>query len=290
MANFTLATPFMNAACSVAKTKEDIEALCATQAGAVLIGSITAEAREGNPEPRWFAGEGFALNSFGMPNGGLEFYETELPSMVQTIHQANKIAVLSVAGFSTGEYVQLAELADRSDVDMLELNFGCPNVSIDGKQKPIVSFDPATMKEIILAVQAVTVLPLAIKLSPYSNPADLQRAANVLIETNVAAVVASNTFPNGFMSKEGVGGSVLANELAGVSGQALLAINLGQVRQFRNLLPDEILIIGVGGIETSEDAKKYFQAGAEAVQVATLIVRDGHEALDRIVFTEKGDE
>ena len=81
------------------------------------------------------------------------------------------------------------------------------------------------------------------------------------------------------------GKSVLANELAGVSGRALQAITLGQVRQFRNLLPDEVAVIGVGGIETREDADKYFKAGADMVQVATLIVRDSHAALDKIILT-----
>lgn len=278
----TLSTPVMNAACSVAKSMSDVEALCATGVGAVLIGSITVEQRDGNAEPRWFVGEGYALNSFGMPNGGVTFYKTELPKMTEVIHTASKIAVLSIAGFSTKEYVQLAELAANSAVDILELNFGCPNVSVDGKQKPIVSFDPATMKEIIQAVQAVTDLSLTIKLSPYSNPADLQKAAEVLIETQVAGVVASNTFPNGFTSND-QGDSVLANELAGVSGQALRAINLGQVRQFRNLLPESVAVIGVGGIETAEDVEKYSHAGASVVQVATLIVRDGHEAINNVI-------
>ena len=280
--NVSLNSPVMNAACSVPKTMDDVKAMCATKAGAVLIGSITVEQRDGNAEPRWFVGNGYALNSFGMPNGGLEFYVKELPQMTEMIHGAQKIAVLSIAGFSTKEYVQLAELAVQSGIDVLELNFGCPNVSVDGKQKPIVSFDPETMQEIITAVQAVTDLPLAIKLSPYSNPADLQQAAEVLTKTSVAAVVASNTFPNGFMASND-GASVLANELAGVSGQAMLAINLGQVRQFRNLLPDKITVIGVGGIETQKDAEKYFQAGATIVQAATLIVRDGHSALNKLV-------
>ena len=48
--NVVLNVPYMNAACSVAKTPEDIKALCQTSAGAVLIGSITRLARDGNAE------------------------------------------------------------------------------------------------------------------------------------------------------------------------------------------------------------------------------------------------
>lgn len=59
------------------------------------------------------------------------------------------------------------------------------------------------------------------------------------------------------------GKSVLANELAGVSGRAMLPINLWQVCKFRNLLPYEIVVIGVGGIETKDDADMYYKVGAD---------------------------
>ena len=248
----------MNAACRIAKTFDDVKALCSTGAGAVLIGSITVESRDGNQEPRWYVADGHALNSFGMPNGGLKFYQTELPKMTKFIHDAQKASVLSIAGFSINEYLQLAELASESGVDILELNFGCPNASKSGQEESIVSFNPEIMQEIILAVQSISELPLMIKLSPYSNPEDLKRAARVLIQTNVAGVVASNAFPNGFMGDEH-GKSVLGAELAGVSGRALLAINLGQVRQFSALLPRHMIVIGVGGVETKQDVNKYWR-------------------------------
>ncbi len=277
-----VSTPVMNAACSVAKSIEDVEALSKTKVGVILVGSITVDPRDGNPEPRWFVGEGYALNSFGMPNGGLEFYRTNLPEMIMIAHKADKKLALSVAGFSTAEYVSLAELAEEVGVDLLELNFGCPNVSVDGKQKPIVSFDPETLNEIIQAVSEVTKVPLAIKVSPYSNPAELAKVAEVINNSGkVSAVVTSNTFPNGYQTEGGE--PVIASKFGGVSGSAMLRISLGQVRQFRNALADDIAVIGVGGVENAEDAKQYFDAGAEIVQCATLIVRDGHQAIDKVV-------
>ncbi len=273
----------MNAACSVAKTLDDISALSKTKIGVVTIGSITLEPRDGNPEPRWFTSDIYALNSFGMPNQGGDFYKKQLPEMVRTIHGGSKKASLSIAGFSTKEYVELAKIADAAKVDLLELNLGCPNVSIDGKQKPIASFDPATIHEIVTAVSEVTKIPLLVKLSPYSNPAELQNVAKTIVDSGkVSGVVASNTFPNGFMSGTN-GQPVVASIFAGVSGRAMLPISLGQVRQFRQTLPKNIVVIGVGGIESKEDVERYKQAGAGAVQTATLIVRDGHAAIDRLV-------
>lgn len=278
----TVEPAIMNAACSVAKTIEDIKALAETSIGAITVGSVTVEARNGNAEPRWYAGDGYAINSFGMPNGGLAFYEKALPEMVAIAHDARKKLSLSIAGFSTEEYARLAALADNSRVDLLELNLGCPNVTANGKQKPIASFDPDTITEIIEAVGNVTSLPLMLKLSPYSNPAELQHIASVIVATGkVSAVVSSNTFPNGLMFAADE--PVVAATFGGFSGHNFLPIALGQVHQFRQALPKSIAVIGAGGIETLQDVELYKQAGADGVQAATLIVREGHAAIEKII-------
>lgn len=271
----------MNAACSVAKTIDDISALSQTTIGAVTIGSITLEAREGNPEPRWYQSDSFALNSFGMPNEGLEFYRDNLPQMVTIIHDSGKRANLSIAGFSIADYRDLAAMAESTDIDSLELNLGCPNVQIDGKQKPIASFDQEYMKAIITTVSEVSTKQLLIKLSPYSNPAELQQVASVLAGLPITAVVTANTFANGYFEQNGT--SVVGAGFGGVSGKALLPIGLGQVRQFRAALPKQIAVIGVGGVTTPNDVSQYLAAGASAVQVASLIVEQGHAAIDQVI-------
>ena len=278
----TIEPGIMNAACSVAKTLDDVRALTNSSVGGITIGSITVKRRQGNPEPRWYTRGNCTLNSFGMPNEGIAFYRAHLPEMLKIAHNNGKKLSLSIAGFSTLEYVELAQLADSAHVDLLELNLGCPNVTIDGKQKPIASFDPATITEIIDAVSHVTNMPLFLKLSPYSNPAELERVAETISKSGkVSAVVTSNTFANSIALEEGR--PVLATHLGGLSGHGLLPISLGQVWQFRKLLPDHIAVVGVGGIESIHDVEQYIQAGASGVQVATLIVRDGHNALERLI-------
>jgi len=156
----------MNGACNIAKQLMTVKPNAKTHIGAITIGSITVLPRDGNAEPRWYVGDGYALNSFGMPNGGLEFYRTHLPEMIQIAHGADKKLSLSIAGFTTDEYIQLATMAHAARVDLIELNLGCPNISVDGVQKPIVSFDREKMAEIIDAVAGVTDIPLMVKLSP----------------------------------------------------------------------------------------------------------------------------
>jgi dihydroorotate dehydrogenase (fumarate) len=56
---------------------------------------------------------------------------------------------------------------------------------------------------------------------------------------------------------------------AGMSGPALKYIALGQVRQFRKLLPPSIQIDGVGGVTTGRDVLDMERAGAARVQIAS---------------------
>jgi len=57
----------------------------------------------------------------------------------------------------------------------------------------------------------------------------------------------------------------------------------GQVKQFRSALPTSIVVIGAGGIESKDDVALYHQVGASGVQATTVIVRDGHSAIDRLM-------
>lgn len=279
--------PVMNAACSAAKSHEDLDAILATNAGAALIGSITPKERSGNEEPRWFPGDGlpFALNSFGMPNGGCEWYQEHLLGMVEQSHKAGKPFFLSVAGFGVADYVEMAKLAKESHVDVVEFNFGCPNTSEEGRPNPIFSFDPEITEQICKEVEVVLEgLPYTIKLSPYSNPAELERMAAMIAKTKAVGVVTTNTFPQSYWQDEN-GNPVLApnDGFAGLSGEAMLTIGLGQVKQFRKHLPEDKAVIGVGGITKAEHVAQYRHAGALLVQVATHIVRNGHAAINELI-------
>lgn len=275
----TVEPAVMNAACSIAKNKSDVKKLANTSIGAILIGSVTILPRKGNNGLKWLTNDSYSINSFGMPNKGYHYYKKHLPEFTKIAHTHNKKFVLSIAGFSVNEYKQLAGLANNTGVDLLELNLGCPNISIKGQQKPIFSFDPTMIEKIVKTVRGVTAVPILLKLSPYSNPEELGKVAKTISKLPVSAVVTSNTFPNSSM---GAIRSTHTTKLAGFGGRALQPIALGQVQQFRKLLPSHIKIIGVGGIETKSDRELYQKAGADGVQAATLIVRDGHKAIDQV--------
>lgn len=272
LAGFALEHPLMNAA-GTCKKLLDVRKLADSPVSAIVVGSITSEPRMGNEGNVYWkhSDSRYSLNALGLPNPGAASYSEHLLEMKQVAERAGKPLIISVAGFSPAEYGNLAAVADRNGADLIELNLGCPNVWQEGGQKQIASFDLEMVKaiwdEVVKRVD--TQATVGVKLSPFSNPADLAELAELLEAMSVDFVTTSNTFPNG-IAFDGNGKSVIGVGYGGLSGAALKPIALGQVKQLRDLLPAVIDIVGVGGISSAADIHDYLNAGATAVQAATL--------------------
>lgn len=274
----------MNAAgwCKYADGPE-FEDLLNSAATDITMGAITWNPREGNHTDKgdifWtddLSGDG--LNSLGMQNPGAEYYKEHLPEMVKRTHDRGKHLRVNIAGFSPPEYANLACYAMESGVDEIEVNLGCPNVWNDSKQKPIVSFDLFGMARILDDITDAVgdTAPVVLKLSPYSNPVQLTEIIKLISSRPlVKGVVTSNTFANAIdFTDDGKPIIGVGDGLAGLSGAAMLRINLGQTFQFRQQLPTRIKVFGVGGIRTGRDMWKYINcAGADGIQVGTELFK-----------------
>jgi dihydroorotate dehydrogenase len=71
-------------------------------------------------------------------------------------------------------------------------------------------------------------------------------------------------------------------ETGGLSGPPLKPISLAAIRTLRSQLPEEIVLIGCGGISSGSDALEYAKAGASMVQMYTNFGYDGVGACRRI--------
>ncbi len=269
LAGFQLEHPLMNAA-GTCKTLRDVENLARSAVSAIVVGSITSQARMGNEGQVYWPGQTYSLNSLGMPNPGGDYYGENLPHMVELAHAAGKPLAVNVAGFKPAEYGELAQLAHNGGADFIELNLGCPNVWDDGDQKRIASFDPSGIAAILAEIERRVPdnHPVGVKLSPYSDPGMLAEVAQTIKELPISYVATTNTFPNAFVLDEN-GKPVINVGLAGMSGAAIKPVGLGQVKQLRQLLPDSVQLVGVGGIANGRDMLDYLRVGACATQAAT---------------------
>lgn len=263
------------------KSVEEVERLARSAASFIIVGSITLNQRDGNPG-NTFNSEAFTgLNSLGLPNPGIEKLEEIGPEMVRIARAAEKPILVSIAASDPEEFGKLAERVERIGFDGIEVNLGCPNVVEDGKRKQIISYQSDLTRACLEAV-LLRVLPgcfVSAKVSPM-DPERLHEIASAIKDLPIDAVVTMNTIPNclGFRAD----GKPLIDTpdktgYAGGSGQQVSAQALGQVHQWRRVLPTTIAVWGAGGIQSGDAVQQMQWAGASIMQVGTAHMIYGAE-------------
>lgn len=256
--------PVFNAGGTCKEWKEFME-LLETRIPVVEVGSITAGPRQGNPEPRIHIQNGDSLNSVGLANEGIAWYRKELPGMVTMANRQGKGVLLNIAAEFSQDYEDLAALGAECQVDGIVVNMSCPNV----EQGNVFCFHPESVQEVLTRVKRVAPGLLIIpKISPCTDLQVLTQLAKLFIDQEVAAVAACNTIP-GCYDTDSQGNPVIGTGTAGGAGEQLFRFALGQVLYLRQLLPDEIGIIGIGGINSGLRAWQFLASGANAVAIHT---------------------
>jgi dihydroorotate dehydrogenase (NAD+) catalytic subunit len=226
--------------------------------------TVTLEPRQGNPPPRLWELPGGMINSIGLPNKGLRGYlEQDLPQLAELPVPL----IVNVMGSTREDVATLVgAFAERDEVAALELNVSCPNV----KTGLIMGADPVELAGLLDAVRPCTDKPLIVKLTPNcASPADIAAAAE---QHGADAVSLINTLRGMAMDPHRPGEPWLGGGTGGVSGPAVRAIALSQVREVRARagLP----IVGLGGVQAGRHVVDLLQAGADLVGVGTESFRD----------------
>lgn len=229
--------------------------------GAVVLKTVTLDARTGNPPPRVCETESGMLNSIGLENKGVEdLIRNKLPkfSGVKT-----KI-VVSVAGNTKAEYKELAKrLSGCRRVDALELNLSCPNIRY-GVEEGLIAHNEKAVYDTVKAVKGVTRLPVVTKLSP--NVTDIKIFARAAEAAGSDAIALTNTFI-GMAVDVGSMRPKLGNVTGGLSGPAIKPLSLRAVWEACKTV--DIPVVGIGGIMSWSDAVEFILCGAACVQVGT---------------------
>jgi dihydroorotate dehydrogenase (NAD+) catalytic subunit len=221
--------------------------------------TITVAPRDGNPPPRLYETPAGLINSIGLPNKGLRGYLAEdLPELARLPVPL----ITNVMGASAAELCTLVEaLNDREEVDALELNVSCPNVrtGLD------IGADPAELGAVMRELRPRTAKPLIVKLTP--NTADVAAVAQAAQEAGADAVSLINTLRAYAPHPRRAGAAWLGNATGGLSGPAIRAVALAQVRAVAARVT--IPIVGMGGIQNGLHATHMLDAGATLIAVGT---------------------
>jgi dihydroorotate dehydrogenase (NAD+) catalytic subunit len=249
--------------------------------------TITLSRRAGNPPPRILETTGGMINAIGLPGEGMEsFVAVEMPSLLSL----PRPLILSIGGFSVGEYVTLARgLREALDAAAgegwtarvgLELNISCPNVHSGCAS---IGSDPGESRRVVAAVRECWPGLLVAKLTP--NVTDIVAVGQAVERAGADAVAAVNTYKGLVLDRKSLR-PYLGNVTGGLSGPAIKPLALRAVYELFEAL--EVPIVGMGGVATVQDVLEFIACGASVVAVGTAGFQDQSRA--RCLAQELGEQ
>ena len=268
------------------KDGEGFRGLACLGFGHIEIGTVTPEPQPGNPRPRVFrlVDERSVINRMGFPGKGAAYAAGQLrgrrpggPIIGVNIGK-QKATPLEDAADDYEELVDVfAPLADYLAVNISSPNTpGLRKLQERGFLGALLGRVAARRDEV--AGRTGKKVPVLVKLAPDLTGDQLLTAVDVIAESGLDGIVATNTT----ISRDTVSGP-LAKEEGGLSGAALTDMSTRIIARIHEHTGGAIPIVGVGGIMGPEDAKAKIDAGAALVQVYTGLVYEGPGLVKRIL-------
>lgn len=262
------------------KNGEYIDALAKLGFGFIEVGTVTPKAQFGNPQPRLFRikDKKAIINRMGFNNYGVDF-------LIKNVKKSKYDGIL---GINIGKNAETKiENADQDYIFCLEkiydiasyvaINISSPNTEnlrdLQEEDKLISLLQKLKQKQDELANKNNKYTPLAVKISPDLTDKQIKNIADILIDSKIDGIIATNTTTNQYLLK--------INDLdeklkqGGISGEPLFKNSNITLKKLATAIDNKIPIIGVGGIITGENAKLKFDYGASAIQLYTGLIYEG---------------
>lgn len=252
--------------------------------GFIEIGTVTPKGQVGNPKKRLFRlkDDQGIINRMGFNNDGVAVAIENLK------RNKGKIIIGGNIGKNTGispeqytqDYCEVFE-ALYPYVDYFVLNVSCPNVGSHAKLQ-----DKDYLIELITSVQKLNKKekiqkPILLKIAPDLNNQQLDEIVDLVAETNIDGVIASNTS----VDRKGLKASEEQLEKignGGVSGKPIREKSTATIKYLADKSNKSFPIIGVGGIHSAADALEKIAAGADLVQIYTGFIYEGPSLIKEI--------
>lgn len=264
-----------------------IEALSDLGFGHIEIGTITGQSQPGNERPRLFrlVEDRAVINRMGFNNDGAQEVSARVAAARARLAKEYD-GVRPVVGVNIGK-TKVVELEDAVGdyltstrylaihADYLVVNVSSPNTPGLRLLQSVESLRPLLSEVGALADEvAGRHVPLLVKIAPDLSDDDVAEVAALATDLKLDGIICTNTT----IGRENLrSDSAKVEEIGagGLSGAPLKERSLQVLRQVRQLVPEEMAIISVGGVETAADVKERLEAGADLVQGYTAFLYEG---------------
>lgn len=286
----TFPSPFGIAA-GFDKGGKAIPALAALGFGHIEIGTVTAQAQPGNPQPRLFRliEDKAVINRMGFNNDGAAAVgprvaaaradlETEYPAQTRPLIGVNigKTKTVELDNAIDDYLISTRTLAPQADY--LAVNVSSPNTPGLRSLQSIEALRPLlqSVREEADRVSPHRHIPLTVKIAPDLADEDIIAVAQLAQELQLDGIIATNTT----IARDGLGLRSPKTKIntigaGGLSGEPLKTRSLEVLRLLKQELGDTITIISVGGVTTARDVQDRLNAGADLVQGYTAFLYEG---------------
>ena len=270
------------------KNGDYINAWSSVGFGFLEVGTVTPDAQAGNPKPRLFRlpAAHAIINRMGFCNKGSRY-------LVERIEHARRCGYQGIIGVNIGKNhaTPLASAHEdylccfrcvRSVASYVAVNVSSPNTPLLRDLQSGLHLRAILERLVSCREQSggsESTPPILVKVSPDLDDDAIQSIADIVRSTGIEGVIAANTT----VQKTAVASLPNSDEEGGLSGRPLRRRTEAIIRRWRDLLQPPYAIIGVGGIDDPDDARRFLEAGADLIQIYTGLIYTGPGLVRRIL-------
>ncbi len=256
----------------------------------IEIGTVTPRPQLGNPKPRLFRlpQAGALINRLGFNNPGVD-------ALVKYITQAHYSGILGI-NIGKGKETSLNQAQEDylyclhrvyPYASYVTINISSPNTP-DLRQLQQTAYFLHLMRtlrqeQLRLADLYARYVPLVVKISPDETDETLKSMADVIQSQQLDGIIATNTT----CMRSAVQHLPFGQEVGGLSGKPLLLRSTECLALLRQIVGNDVALIGVGGVDTPEAAQQKISAGADLLQVYTGLIYRGPDLVPLLSKTDK---
>ncbi|MHB1214926.1 MAG: quinone-dependent dihydroorotate dehydrogenase [Thiobacillus sp.] len=268
------------------KSGAHINALAALGFGFIEIGTVTPRPQPGNPKPRMFRlpqAEAI-INRMGFNNPGVDV-------LVKNVKASGYRGVLGINigknkdtpnAHAVDDYLACLD-AVYAHARYVTVNISSPNTQglrdLQKDEALDTLLSAIKLRQSELAQQHGKYVPVALKIAPDLDDAQIAAIAALLMMHRIDAVIATNTT----VARDSVADLPYADEAGGLSGAPVREASTRVIAALAHHLENEVPIIGVGGILSGADAQEKIDAGASLVQLYSGLIYRGPELVRECV-------
>jgi len=267
------------------KNAEYLQPLADFGFGWLELGTVTPRPQPGNPRPRLFRfpEQAAIINRMGFNNAGVEAFLANLRAQPRPCLLGINIGKNrdTPAERAIADYLTMLR-AVYAYADYVAVNISSPNTPGLRALQEGEALEPllAALKreQAVLAGRHGRRVPLALKIAPDLDDAQIGVIAQLVEQHGFEAVIATNTT----LTRPGLP-AALAVESGGLSGRPLKDLSTAVIRKLYACLQGRVPIVGVGGVGSAQDAWEKLAAGADLVQIYSALIFQGPGVAHSIV-------